>query len=82
MQKMRILLQQKETGLFLKDENTWTPDHLEAREFQSSSNAAELCSIHKITGVHLVLRFAEEHVQFTMPLLTNPPAPARARSIH
>jgi len=58
---MRILLQQKETGLYVKDAGAWAREPGEAMDFISSTKAIDFCVTHKIAGVQLVLKF-EEHL--------------------
>src|SRR3989442_1311253 len=47
---MRILLQQKETGLYFKDVGSWTRMSVEAMDFVSSTAAIDFCAINKLTG--------------------------------
>jgi hypothetical protein len=67
MQRMRIFLQQRETGLYLKDVDIWTSDRSEAMEFVSSTTALEFCQINKLDAVQVVLRFEEEHYEIVLP---------------
>ena len=66
---MRILLQQKETGLYLKDLDSWTRDAQEAMDFLDSTQAMDFCKSHNVGGVQLVLRFDEEGCAIVMPLV-------------
>ena len=66
---MRILIQKKETGLYFKDIQSWTPSAVEAMDFLSSTSAIEFCVANKIKGVHLVLKFEEEHHEIVLPLV-------------
>jgi len=65
---MRILLQQKNTGLYLKDSGVWLHDAAEATDFLSSTKAIAYCAAHKISGVQLVLKFDEHHYDIVMPM--------------
>src|SRR5437763_390209 len=56
MQRMRILLQQKETGLYFKDVGTWVPNSAEAMDFVSSSAAIDFCVLNKLNDVQLVFK--------------------------
>jgi hypothetical protein len=67
---MRILLQQKETGLYFKDIGAWTRDPGEAMDFLSSTSAIDFCVLNKISGVQLVLKFEEQKYDIVLPLLT------------
>ncbi len=65
---MRILIQQKESGLYFQDVGVWTPRSQEAMDFLSSTTALEFCSLNQISGVQLVLRFPEEHHDIVLPV--------------
>jgi hypothetical protein len=67
---MRILIQQKETGLYFKDVSAWTRDAGEAMDFLSSTSAIEFCVANKISGVQLVLKFEEQRYDIVLPVLT------------
>ena len=67
---MRILLQQKETGLYFKDIGAWTRESGEAMDFLSSSSAIDFCVLNKISGVQMVLKFEEQRYDIVLPLLT------------
>jgi len=71
---MRILLQQKETGLYFKDINAWTREPEEARDFLSSTSAIDFCVLNKISDVQLVLKFQEQGYDIVRPLLPEHPA--------
>lgn len=66
---MRILLQQKETGLYLKDLDSWTHDTQDAMDFLDSTQAMDFCKSHNVGGVHLVLKFDEQGCAIVMPLV-------------
>jgi len=63
---MRILLQQKNTGLYLKDVGAWVTNAAEATDFLSSTKALAFCSANKISDVQLVLKFDEEHYDIVL----------------
>jgi len=65
---MRILLQQKETGLYFKDIGTWTREPAEAMDFLSSTTAIDFCVINRIADVQLVLKFEEQRCDIVLPL--------------
>ena len=66
---MRILIQKKDSGLYFKDIETWTPNSAEAMDFLSSTAAIEFSRVNKIKGVHLVLKFEDEHHEIVMPVV-------------
>ncbi len=68
MTRMRILLQQIESGLYFKDTDSWTRNSAEAKDFLSSSAAMDFCAANKIPGVHLVLKFDEQQYDIVMPM--------------
>ena len=72
---MRILLQQKETGLYFKDIGAWIREPAEAMDFLSSTAAIDFCAVNKITGVQLVLRFEEQRYDIVMPVVPEKPHP-------
>lgn len=67
---MRILLQQKETGLYFKDVGAWTREPAEAMDFLSSTSAIDFCVMNRISGVQLVLKFEEQRYDIVLPVLT------------
>jgi hypothetical protein len=75
---MRILLQQKETGLYFKDIGAWTGESAEAMDFLSSTSAIDFCVVNRISGVQLVLKFEEHRYDIVLPVL--PEKPRRSES--
>jgi hypothetical protein len=71
---MRILLQQKETGLYFKDIGAWSREPAEAMDFLSSTSAIDFCVLNKITGVQLVLKFEEQRYDIVLPVSPEKPA--------
>lgn len=67
---MRILLQQKETGLYFKDIDSWTRDSSGAMDFLSSTAAIDFCVTNKLGGVQLVLKFEEHRYDIVLPVVT------------
>ena len=67
---MRILIQQKETGLYFRDVADWTRNPTEAMDFLSSTSAIEFCVMNKISGVQLVLKFEEQQYDIVLPVVT------------
>jgi hypothetical protein len=66
---MRIVLQHKDSGLYLLDANTWTQHSLEALDFVSSTKAIEFCDRHKIDSMQIVLKFDQEKYDIVMPAI-------------
>ena len=66
---MRILIQKKDSGLYFRDIEDWTASSIHAMDFLSSSTAIEFCVLNKIKGVHLVLKFEEEHHEIVLPFV-------------
>ena len=64
---MRILLQQKNTGLYLKEPGVWVPNADAATDFLSSTKALAFCAANKIGDVQLVLKFQEQHYDIVLP---------------
>ena len=68
---MRILLQQKETGLYVKDVGAWSREPGEAMDFVSSTKAIDFCVANKIADVQLVLKFEEHLHDIVLPMVTD-----------
>jgi hypothetical protein len=68
MQRMRILVQQKESGFYFKDVGAWVRDNSEAMDFVSSTAALEFCAANKLPGVQLVLKFHDQKVDIVLPV--------------
>ena len=68
MQRMRILLQQKDTGLYFKDIASWAESSQDAMDFVSSTAAIEFCAANNLAGLHIVLKFEEEKCDIVLPL--------------
>ena len=69
---MRILLQQKETGLYFKDIDAWSRYSSEAMDFVSSTAAIDFCVMNKLNGVQLVLKFEEHRYDIVLPVQAPP----------
>ncbi|HYG23000.1 MAG TPA: hypothetical protein VEH04_09475 [Verrucomicrobiae bacterium] len=66
---MRILIQQKNSGLYFKDVGAWTRDPADAMDFLSSTGAIDFCVLNKISHVQLVLKFEEQQYDIVLPVL-------------
>jgi len=65
---MRILLQQTDTGLYFQDITAWVNDSAEAMDFVSSTAAIDFCTVNKLAGVQIVLKFEEEKCHIVLPV--------------
>lgn len=66
---MRILLQNKETGLYFKDIDAWVRSGLEAMDFVSSSAAIDFCIANKLNGLQVVLKFEDQRYEIVLPMM-------------
>ena len=76
MQRMRILLQQADTGLYFRDIAQWAETSLDAMDFVSSTAAIEFCKANKLSGLQIVLKFDEEKCDIVLPLQPPQPCPS------
>lgn len=65
---MRILLQQKDTGLYFKDVGAWVRNSPGALDFVSSTAAIDFCVTNKLSDVQLVLKFEEQKYDIVLPV--------------
>ncbi len=63
---MRILLQQRDTGLYFEDIHSWCADPSEAMDFVSSTKALEFCSVNHLDSVQVVLKFEDEKYEIVL----------------
>ena len=73
---MRILVQQRDSGLYLKDLNVWVRKSLEAADFVNSTAALDFCARQKLADVQLVLKFEGEQYEIVLPCRPEAPTPA------
>jgi hypothetical protein len=66
---MRILLQQKDTGLYFKELDSWVRQHTGAMDFVSSTAALDFCKRNKLAGVQMVLKFEEQSYELVLPVM-------------
>lgn len=81
MQRMRIHVQQKETGLYFKDIDSWIKNSSEAMDFVSSTAAIDFCVANNISGVQLVFKFEEEKYDIVLPVVPQQYSGERARRL-
>ncbi|HWD94380.1 MAG TPA: hypothetical protein VG938_18760 [Verrucomicrobiae bacterium] len=77
---MRILLQQKETGLYFKDIGAWDLDPAQAMDFLSSTSAIDFCVANKISNAQIVLKFEEQRYDIVLPVLPSKGGSGRHKS--
>jgi len=68
---MRILLQQKNSGLYFKDRGAWTRAAAEALDFLCSTKAIDFCLANRISGVQIVLKFDEQRYDIVLPVVAD-----------
>jgi hypothetical protein len=69
---MRILLQQKETGLYFKDIDLWVRQSSEAMDFVNSTAAIDFCVANKLCSVQVVLKFDGQQYDIVLPAMSVP----------
>ncbi len=70
---MRILIQQKNSGLYFRDVGSWTRNPAEAMDFLSSTAAIDFCVLNRISHVQLVLKFEEQQYDIVLPVSVHLP---------
>jgi len=68
---MKILLQHKESGLYLKTLDSWVTCPGEAQIFPSTTQALRMSQRHRLSGVQLVLSFENDGAFVPIPLEGN-----------
>ena len=74
MQRMRILLQQRDTSLYFSDIDSWIADASEAMDFVSSTQALEFCAANGLDAVQIVLKFEDEKYEIVLPDVVTQPS--------
>jgi hypothetical protein len=72
VKRMKILLQQRDSGLYFETLASWTADAAEAMDFVSSTAALDYCAANKLAGVQIVLKFQEEKHEIVLPAIPLP----------
>jgi hypothetical protein len=67
---MRVLLQQKDNGLYFQDPDLWTADALQAKDFITSTAAIDFCVAQRFKGVQMVFKFDQQHYDIVLPVIT------------
>lgn len=65
---MKILLQDKISGLYFKNSENWVSEPGEAWQFKGTTQALRLLEEFKLSGVQLVLTFDNESAYVPIPL--------------
>ncbi len=65
---MKILLQQKETGLYLESPGVWVENYFDALDFPSSTQAILFQRKHQIENVQMVFKFAKHGYSIRVPI--------------
>jgi hypothetical protein len=65
---MRIMIQNKETGLYLRRLDEWVERPERAFEFCDTTSACQFCTALGVTGVHIVLKFGAGFPDLVMAL--------------
>jgi hypothetical protein len=63
---MKLLLRDRQTGLFYAGEDQWTGEHEQARHFENPDLALEQVTNARLAGVELICHF--EDPGFDLPL--------------
>lgn len=66
---MRILVQQKTTGLYFKDIDAWARTGADAMDFVSSSAAIDFCVANRLKDMQVVLKFEEHQYDIVLPVV-------------
>jgi len=66
--KVKILLQQTRTQLFLKGLGSWTANPYEAFDFEHSQRAIEYVSNNQLQGLQIVVKFIDGQFDQVVPL--------------
>jgi hypothetical protein len=56
---MKVVLQQRATELYYQGEGQWVKEASQAFNFGNSLEAIDYCATRQISGVEIVLRFAD-----------------------
>ena len=74
---MKVVLQQRATELYFEGEGRWVKDAGQAFNFRNSLEAIDYCVERQISGVEIVLRFADPRYDIRLaPFAAETPATA------
>ncbi len=71
--KLRILLQDVKSGMFLDSTGQWTANMEEAAVFSSGSNAVMAAVEHGRMDCHMLYTFADPSMNFLVPIRPEKP---------
>ena len=66
---MRIVVQQKTTGLYFQDIDSWSRTSVDAMDFVCSSAAIDFCVANKLKDMQIVLKFEEQAYDIVLPVV-------------
>jgi hypothetical protein len=72
---MKVLLKNRDTGLFLKGETLWTNKPVEARDFGSCCDALNGAHNNGVRNAELVLTFGDPSLDIKISLCSSVPRP-------
>jgi len=73
---MKIFLQNKKTRLYLMSAGKWTQFSTEALDFPNYDKAIEFALAHRLSKVHVVLKFADHPYNICLPFQKQLPQPS------
>lgn len=65
---MKVLVKDCASRRYVKDDNQWTDNPLEAREFSSSVAAVNFCVLHHVEKAEVVLKAPNDRYDVHLPL--------------
>jgi hypothetical protein len=74
--RMKVLIQNPQTLLYLQAADRWSPDVAEAFDFRNSDSAIQFCTAHGIEPVQVVLQWAGMPHSITIPIMDLQPTEA------
>jgi hypothetical protein len=64
----RVVIEQSSTGLFLLDDDHWTPSIEGAMSFENSASAARYAQRHDIRNIRVRLTFGNREYDVVIPI--------------
>ena len=74
---MQVLIRNRDTQLYFIDNNQWTSERHQARDFHTSGNAVLFAHSQGLQNVEAVLSFEDPRFDITLPICppsTTPPS--------
>ena len=70
---MKVLLQHRQNGCYLHSDGTrWTRESPEARQFESTTDAVQLCMRERLSQVDILLKFEQDRHDIRLSPPENP----------